>query len=124
VGLLSRAARVALRDLEELDPINWAIPWQTKGVSISDELVRKLARTGRVTRTPFNDRNGQSVFPTGDWDGYDHARRIAALMNDGWDDPIRLGLDEHGSPYMIDGYHRLAAARLRGDQDIPYWVDF
>jgi hypothetical protein len=38
-------------------------------------------------------------------------------MREGWDDPISLR-EVEGRLAVNDGYHRLAAARLRGDRDI------
>lgn len=51
-----------------------------------------------------------------DW----HVRRIAWLVENGWDDPIQLEIanSEHQGHIITDGHHRVAAAIYRGDETI------
>jgi GNAT superfamily N-acetyltransferase len=100
--------RVPLRDLEHLEPIGGARPWDLGGEDISEEGVQAALSRGD-THGPFT--------AGANWTGRDHEARIASLLRDGWEDPIRVYKDGDGIG-IDDGYHRLAAASIRGDQDI------
>lgn len=106
--------RTPLADLARQDPINATDAWG-RGVTPTDEMVREAMASG-ARRGPASDAEVAT------WGAREHAERIATLMREGWNDPIALRQVE-GRLAVNDGYHRLAAARLRGDRDIPTRLD-
>lgn len=114
-GLLPRVRaaqqRMSLSKLEDFDPIDGFRPWDLRGGSLEDADVLAALSSGRLK----TDRYVEGA----PWSARDHAERIAWLMRNAKDDPITLSRDADGFPQVEDGYHRLAAARLRGDRDIP-----
>ena len=113
--------------LWEGDNIGYNGPWSAWDVTqrpVSSLDIRLAQITGAREVRPH------SAAPNTDWTPQDHARRIATLMRERPADPItirRIGDNEpmrnaDGSvdyaPQVIDGKHRLAAARMRGDRNI------
>ena len=103
--------RMPLTSLEEFDPIDGFRPWDLRGASLEDSDVVTALRAGRLKAEPYVEG--------APWSAQDHAERIAWLIRNDRGDPITLSRDSVGAAQVEDGYHRLAAARLRGDRDIP-----
>ena len=103
--------RMPLTSLEEFDPIDGFRPWDLRGASLEDSDVVTALRAGRLKAEPY--------VKGAPWSAQDHAERIAWLIRNDRGDPITLSRDSVGAAQVEDGYHRLAAARLRGDRDIP-----
>lgn len=113
---------VPLAGLRRLaDPIRTP-PW----VGMSVERPPPLS-LDEVLKAPLNNGRHPDGLLFSPWRRVDHAGRIHYLMETDWDDPIEIdvGVPRLGcvpSWIVTDGNHRLAAAILRGDNNIAAWL--
>jgi len=90
---------------------------------VTEEMVAAAIRDGSwaLAKESFSHGNG-----TQDMGAVEHARRIAWLIKNGWEDSIDLdvGIPSMGYyPYIvIDGHHRLCAAIMTGEAVIKAQV--
>src|SRR5579859_2462738 len=88
---------------------------------INEQMVRDALLHGtyhEAHESYSNGLDGCATYRDSDW----HAKRVAYLVQYGWDAPIILdvGIPSLGYvPYpLLDGHHRLCAAIIRGDKTI------
>jgi hypothetical protein len=97
--------------------------WAT-GKVVPQQMVLDALQDGSygLAKDSYSDGGNVSVMAGTAW----HARRIAYLMKNGWEDSIDLdvGIPSLGYyPYpLIDGHHRLCAAIMLGDTTIKAQV--
>jgi len=107
------SVRVPLTAFEPWSPFKSVVWWYDLDAPLTMEEVREALEAQDFVEVPMPPQEGTP--PT----RRDHARRVAYLAHAGWDDGIcvDVGVPDMGC-HIIDGNHRLAAAFIRGDQDI------
>lgn len=107
--------QLPLSRLSVFDPFNKS-PWYD-GQGFTRELVLKALEENKLHAEPYP---GYSWSQESEWTTERHAERVAWLVVHRNTDPIDIEFtDLHsGSMEIHDGWHRLAAAMIRGDTDI------
>lgn len=88
------------------------------GVRVTRTMVRRRVEQGLLEATPYSEMSWPT-HPSG-YQEY-HARRIAYLVVNGWEDPIELDFGVPVIGYfnkvpLVDGNHRFCASIARGDE--------
>ena len=118
-------SRVSVKKLLELYPESDPFKYPIWGDWVlNEEEVYRCVEKGMFEKTPQQRPKTNYEAWLGDFlDHAFHAKRVAWLVVDGWNDPIHIdvGVPSLGyePDYVVDdGNHRLAAAILRGDETI------
>ena len=117
-AMTRRCPVTALYDLAAIDPeypttrLHEAWPWDSIPPKATPSFRQFQDIPGRAAPLPEWEQNGSSPWP--------HIERIAWLAQHGWLDPITVDVGCFGqaSACVLDGWHRLFAAIIRGDATI------
>lgn len=98
-------------------------PWPDLRVEVDRSMIERAYSDLREGRAP-DDLGSRPLTEHEYPDGRKHAERVAWLALNGWIDAISVdaSLLESDKWAIEDGNHRLAAAALRGDEEIEVWI--